>query len=176
MSERTLRRVNAVLATLGALTTLVIGGYILVDVIGRGVFNRPLQGAFEVAQNGVVLAVFFALPYSILNDDLLRIGGFLESASSTTQRWVHFVGLALGFVFFVGLVATNWVPTVDAFRKGEVDGFATIKLPMGPVRATLLFLWAWAALNVLYLLVRTLRAGPSPNPEPPLPTPVREER
>jgi TRAP-type C4-dicarboxylate transport system permease small subunit len=157
-------------------TTLIIGGYILVDVVGRVGFTRPLQGAFEVAQNGVVLAVFFALPYSVLNDELLRIGGFYDAASFRMQKWIHLIGLTLGFIFFVGLVVTNWEPTVNAFRTNEVDGFATIRLPMGPVRGTLLFLWAWAALNVAYLFVRMLRIGPPTTVTEQASTPAGEER
>ena len=170
----TLRRVNGVLVALGAVTTLFIGAYIFCDVIGRSVFNHPLLGAYEIAQNGVVLAVFFALPRSVLNDDVLRIGGFYDGASFGVRRWVHLLGLALGLIFFVGLVATNWEPTVHAFRIHEVDGQATIRLPMGPVRGTLLFLWTWAGINVAYLIVKVAGSRRGDAVEADSGNPVRE--
>jgi len=107
-------------------------------------------GAFELAQNGVVLLVFLSLPTSVQDDSILRIGGFYEQTSPFIRRIIYAFGLLIGIVFFLGIAFANWDLTIHAFKIHEVDGQASIRLPMGPVRAVLLLLWFWAAWVLIY--------------------------
>ena len=145
-----INRANKFLNSVGGVLAVLLGAYIFLDVLGRNFFNFPMIGAYELAQNGVVLLVFLSLPTAIEDDSILRIGGFYEQTSPFNRRIIYAFGLLIGIVFFVGIAYANFDFTIHAFKMHEVDGQATIRLPMGPVRAVLLVLWFWAAWVLIY--------------------------
>jgi TRAP-type C4-dicarboxylate transport system permease small subunit len=146
MTKTTIRRVEQALEAASAACLLALTLIVLIDVVGRDLFNRPLSWATEILE--VVVAVMVFLIYPILGYrekhitvDLIRVG-------PATQQAQRLVGALFGAVAFALISWCVGRQGLRAFGYGEASPI--LGLPLGDVLATLS---ALAALTVLGFLL-----------------------
>jgi len=125
---------------------------ILADVIGRVLFNQPLEGTKEILQNSVIAVTFLQIPLAIYTGSMLKTTMFSQRLSPLYLRLLRTVVLGLGAAFFFSIAYATWEPALEAVRIGEYEGEGSLRIYTWPVRflmvATSVFA-AWAYLTAL---------------------------
>jgi TRAP-type C4-dicarboxylate transport system permease small subunit len=146
MTKILIRRLEQTLEAASATCMLALTLIVLVDVVGRDLFNRPLSWATEVLE--VVVAVMVFLKYPILGYREKHITVDLIHVGPATQRLQRLVGALFGAVAFALICWCLGRQSLRAFGYGEASPI--LGLSLGDVLATLS---ALAALTVLGFLM-----------------------
>lgn len=111
------------------------------DIIGRTVFNSPVQGVAEIVANSIVAIVFLQAAHTVMSGRMTRtdilIGSIEENrpfAAAAMRVFFHLAGL---FVF--ALIAWGtWPKLVDAWVENEFFGAQGVfTAPVWPIKACL---------------------------------------
>src|SRR5262249_53336550 len=116
---------------------------IMADVFGRVLFGRPILGTVELVRNTVVLIIFCQGPATIMEGRMLRVSAVLVRLPPNARRTVEAVTCVLGFLLFVALAVDMWQPMINAWQIHEMDGTINLKMPLAPVRTSLIGLWLY---------------------------------
>lgn len=132
-----MHRLTGVLNALGTLWIFVLMLVINVDVFGRNLLGKPLDGVPEILSLSIVAIVFLQLP------DTLRIGGFtradllLDAVKKHSVRvydWFHIAFHGVGAAMMIVTMWACWTPLLVSIRNreyvGTVGGF---QAPVWPV-------------------------------------------
>ena len=147
-------KVTRAIHLFSAFWTLALAFLIFGDVVGRGLFTRPIPGTKEILQNSVVAITFLQLPLAIYSGSMLRTSIFADAVPPVIRKLLRTVTALLGLVFFIGLIWSTWPSFVDAYRIGEYEGEGALRVPTWPVRGTVLvmsFFGAWAYISMIVL-------------------------
>jgi len=155
--DQLLERTAKGLMVAGALWSFGLAFYILVDVGSRALGIRGIPGTAEIARNSIVIIVFMQLPYCVLSKGMLQADFLVHWLPSGAQRFVRAVGFIGGAALFSALAVGSWHPAMAAWMKQSFDGDGAFRMPIWPVRATILLGCALAAVCYLQLLVDELR-------------------
>lgn len=155
VAERVLGTVAAILLfTMMAMTT--------VDVIGRYLFARPLDGAYELTQLAMAAIVFVTLPIVTLRGEHVTVGLF-EAAMKGRVAAVR--DLVIALVAIVGCAFMSWRMALLAQRFERFgDETSTLAIPLAPIAALGalgLAVTALAALVLVAAAVARLKRTPS---------------
>lgn len=81
-----LRLANRVFASTGTLLILVQMVVICSDIAGRGLFNHPIPGVFEIVELTIVAIVFLQIPNAIGTDGFIRSDALFLNLASRHPR------------------------------------------------------------------------------------------
>ena len=112
---------------------------ICTDIIGRSVFNNPVQGVAEIVANSIVAIVFLQAAHALMSGRMTRtdiLAGWLEKerpfAAGIMRILFHLAGL---FVFAL-IAQGTWPKLVDAWVEGEFFGAQGVfTAPIWPIKA-----------------------------------------
>ncbi|WP_347484442.1 TRAP transporter small permease [Vandammella animalimorsus] len=125
----------------------LLSGITSVDVVGRYVFNAPLQGAYESSELLLAVLVFAALPRVTWHRQHLAVGmidGLLGHAGRRIQR----VAVALVSALVLGTLAYYlWLHAAQLASYGDMSN--ALQLPIAPFAYAAACLSALAALAAL---------------------------
>lgn len=127
---------------------------ILADVIGRGVFNHPLNGVREIVANSIVIIVFLQAGYAIRSRSMLAADFLVNCFPSSVRRIALGIGYLLGAVFFALIIWGGWKFAIDSWVGGEFEGEGALRVPSWPTRFVILVGCTLAIIN--YLVVAYL--------------------
>ncbi len=151
--QRSVKRLAEIIHVISAFWVLVIAAIILVDVIGRQLFNTPLLGAIEIIKNSVVSITFLQLPLAIYSGDMLRTTLLYGVAGPSGKKALRSLANVLGFLFFAGVAYSSWSPFVEALAINEYEGEGALRVPTYPVRLLVVLTSVFAAFVYVYLMV-----------------------
>jgi TRAP-type C4-dicarboxylate transport system permease small subunit len=122
------------IATLACmLSVLVMMVYGFVDVCGRYLFNRPLQGTFELSELLMVAVVFLALASCQAEDRHMRVDFLLTNMSKRVRAVVDSIAYMCGIVV-CGLLA--WYSIAPAWYSWSIREvtMGIISFPVYPAK------------------------------------------
>lgn len=140
---------NRALYVLSAFLIFVITAIIVVDVVGRGVFNAPLTGTVEIVSNVIVVIAFLQVSYAVQTGGMFHTRILLDRLPEAGQRILSALGELTGAAVFTLMIYASWEPMLHAWRIGEYYGGGSFRFPVYPVRSILIFCCALAAINYL---------------------------
>lgn len=150
-----LLRLTGLIAMAGGLLALAVAVLVTVSVVGRWLYNAPIDGDFEFVKMATAIAVFAFLPFTqarganiVVDSFTLRLPTRLNAAIDAF--WSLGYGLFMGFVAYA--LATG---TLESLRNGETT--MQRQLPLWPsigVSAALAGLLALTALAVARALMQ----------------------
>ena len=129
---------------------------ILADVVGRGLFNAPIEGTTEIIANSIVAITFAQLPYAVSSGTMLYTPILLDALPPSQRRVIEALGFLSGAVVFAILASTSFRPAIDALRTGEYFGI-NFKVPTFYTRAIIVAMSALCAAAYLALAWEALR-------------------
>jgi tripartite ATP-independent transporter DctM subunit len=162
------RGTNKTVSAVSALTGFVSGAasiwifclmlLICADIIGRSVFNAPVQGVAEIVANSIVAIVFLQAAHALMCGRMTRTDlliGWLEEerpfAAGVMRIAFHIAGAAIFFLIAEG----TWPKLVDAWVEEEFFGAQGVfTAPVWPIKACLFF---GALLTALAFVVQAVK-------------------
>lgn len=146
---------------LSVFVAVVLFGLMLltcVDVIGRYLFNAPVQGASELTQFGMGLVVFGALPLVSASGSHIVVG-LLDLVAGRAIEFLQ--RLVMTVTSVVALAVMGWrlyLTGVDLASYGDSSSFLRIPLaPMAFFMAAMAFVAALAA--IMHFFATRSRGG-----------------
>lgn len=104
---------------------------VFVDVTGRTVFGRPIQGASELTEIGLATIVFLMLPRVALSGQHIVIDLVDSIVAPSTRALLEALASVLGAVMF-GLIAWQvWIMAGKAISYEDL--MPALRIPVGPV-------------------------------------------
>ena len=144
-------RIAKLLMILAATWAFVLCFIIMVDVVGRTLFNAPLNGTKEIVANSIVMIVLLQAGYAIRSRSMLRADFFIRLLGPRTRSMVLAAGYLLGAAFFLIMVLGGIDPAIRSFVAGEYEGEGALRVPVWPTRWVVVIGGALAILNYLVL-------------------------
>lgn len=161
------QRIENTATGLSAFLLFVLMVITFVDVVGRNLFNHPLNGASELTEILLALVIFLMLPQVARRNQHIAIDLIENVVKPRGLVVLNAIASILGAVMF-GLIAWRcWVLADKAIGYG--DRTAALGIPVGPVMyviAVLAGLVALASLLALPLSVDDLAARSEGTQEP----------
>lgn len=112
-------RMASALAVLGGLTALAVAILATLSVLGRWLFNAPIEGDFEFVKMGAAITVFMYLPYTQWRRGNIVVDTFTGWMSPRARRLVD-AFWDFAYAAFAGFMTWTLLHgTVDAIRSGE---------------------------------------------------------
>jgi len=124
---------------------------IMADIIGRGVFNDPVNGVREIVANSIVIIVFLQAGYAIRSRSMLSAEFVIDLFPFWARRAALALGYLLGVAFFVLIIWGGWQLAIDSWTGGEFEGEGALRVPAWPTRFLILIGSALAIINYLVM-------------------------
>jgi len=149
---RALHFCSYLLVLLGGLLMTALTVMTVVSVIGRYLFNSPIQGDYELVTTGTAITVFLFLPYCHLQRGNVVVDLFLSWAPRKVQSFFDGAsGLLLAAI--AGILAWRMIyGGIDMHRYGEVSYI--LALPVWPVFPLAVLALSLLSAACLYTAVR----------------------
>jgi len=147
ISDKIAKFMMVMAATWAFILTFII----MADIIGRGVFNDPVQGVREIVANSIVIIVFLQAGYAIRSRSMLSADFVINVFPPWARRAALALGYLLGVVFFVLIIWGGWRLAVDSWVGGEFEGEGALRVPAWPTRFLILVGSALAIVNYLVM-------------------------
>ncbi len=144
-------KISKFLMVMAAFWAFILTFIIMADVIGRSVFNEPVQGVSEIVANSIVIIVFLQAGYAIRSRSMLSADFLVARLPIWAQRIALAFGYLLGAVFFALIIWGGWQLAIDSWVGGEFEGEGALRVPAWPTRFTILFGSALAIANYLIM-------------------------
>lgn len=139
---------------MAAVWTFILTFVIMADIIGRFVFNNPLNGVREIVANSIVIIVFLQAGYAIRSRSMLSADFLVDRFPPLLKRIAMAFGYLLGAAFFALIIWGGWRFAIDSWVGGEFEGEGALRVPSWPTRFIILIGSALALCN--YLVVAYL--------------------
>ncbi len=153
-------RINSLLHISASIWLFMLALVILVDVLGRTLFNFPLAGTAEIVANSTVAIAFLQLSHSIRMGGMLRAEILEPFLPEAIARWLLAIGFILGAILFSAIAWGAWDPMLEAWRIGEYAGYeGSLKVPTYPIRTVLVCMCCLAALNYMIMAWRLIKSA-----------------
>ncbi len=111
------------------------------DIIGRSIFNAPVQGVAEIVANSIVAIVFLQAAHALMCGRMTRtdiLAGWLEKERPFSAGAMRIAFHFAGFVVFALIAQGTWPKLVDAWVEGEFFGAQGVfTAPVWPIKACL---------------------------------------
>jgi len=144
-------KISKFMMVMAATWAFVLTFIIMADIIGRGVFNDPVQGVREIVANSIVIIVFLQAGYAIRSRSMLSADFIVNRFPPWVRRVALALGYLLGVAFFVLIIWGGWRLAIDSWVGGEFEGEGALRVPAWPTRFTILLGSALAVVNYLVM-------------------------
>jgi TRAP-type C4-dicarboxylate transport system permease small subunit len=125
------KRIERAAANLSGILLFVLMLVTFVDVLGRNLLNRPLNGASELTEILLALVIFLMLPHVTLRGQHIVIDIIANAVSSTVLAVLDALAALLSATMFFLIAWQSWRLADKAMGYG--DSTATLGIPLGPV-------------------------------------------
>ncbi|MGH6760747.1 MAG: TRAP transporter small permease [Phyllobacterium sp.] len=106
-----------------------------VAVFFRYMLNRPLMGADEIIQLGMIFVVMLAMPHTAMTDQNIRVDILDSFLGRRGRAFCDAFGRILGILVLSVLVSKSWDKMLDAREYREVTNM--IELPLWTAHAAI---------------------------------------
>ncbi len=143
-TDLTVRAVSALTgAVSGAASIWIFCLMILIcaDILGRSLFNAPVQGVSEIVANSIVAIVFLQAAHTLMSGRMTRTDiliGQLEDQRPFAAAAIRVVFHLAGIAVFAVIAQGTWPKLVDAWVENEFFGAQGVfTAPVWPIKACL---------------------------------------
>ncbi|WP_054685861.1 TRAP transporter small permease subunit [Microbacterium sp. No. 7] len=155
-----IERTSEALGVVAAAALGILMLHVVVDVIGRALWGRPLPATLEIAQYWwMPLLVFLAMAGTQRRDENIRVTLLIEGLPPRARRVADVVGLALLALVTALLLAAQTSDALHAAAIGEASLGSSVPVPIWPVKLLVLLglaaLLAQTVLGIVRALART---------------------
>ena len=141
---RVITRVSRIMAAVGAVSLFVMMAITVIDVGGRNIFLKPLNGSFELVGIMLIIAGTWGMGYCQILKMNIRIGLFADKFSQRGRKALWMLTLIVSGVV-AGLVAWQaLVKTGDLITSTLGNITETLGMPIWPFTLMMAIGYLWA--------------------------------
>lgn len=96
------------------------------DVTLRGLFNKPINGTYELIELGLACSVYLALPAVFLRDEHLVVDAIDAVVGKRTVRLLDLAGACVSLVVLAAMAVVMVPLTRDMYEMGDVTADLSI--------------------------------------------------
>lgn len=126
--SRMLRPVCQGTALAGGCVILALISIMLISIVGRKLFNAPIQGDIELMEMGSAIAVAAFLPLCELRGLHIKADAFTMKASHLFNSWLDAISHAILFVIALILAWRTGQQMMDYAQYGDVSTLLSVPM------------------------------------------------
>ncbi len=115
-----LDRVSRYLSYTGAYITFLMALGMVIDLISRFIFNRPLNAMIEYQTFMLVIMGFFSMAYTMLQDEHVSVDIISAKLPDHVNHFLHSIFSVWGAFTFAIMSWQNFIRAGEAFSRDEV--------------------------------------------------------
>jgi len=116
---------------IGVIGLLVMMFITCIDVLLSKLFTSPIQGAIDIVQFSLVIAIAFALAMTLILGRHIQVDIFISSLSKRTQAVIDGIASLFGFAFFV-IVVWQLYGLGHSFQTAGEASMSQLRIPLFP--------------------------------------------
>lgn len=163
-------RITKSLLILAALLAFLLCFLVVADVIGRGAFNRPVQGTTEIVSLSIVVICFLQAGFAIRSGGMLNVDMFVSKGSPRLQSIMACVAALAGLVFFGVICYGSLEGAMHAWSSNEFEGEGALRVPVWPARFVVVLGTFMACVSYLLMLLQNMSNAVHGHPPEPFST------
>ncbi len=144
-------RLSKFLMVVAAAGAFGLAFLVMANIVGRYVFDFPIEGTAEIVAASIVIIVFLQAGYAIRSRSMLKADFLVVHLPETVQRILLAIGYFLGAAFFLMIITGGWEESILSYVEGEYEGEGALRVPSWPARWTVLIGSALAMINYLVM-------------------------
>jgi len=160
MVHNSLLKVGGALNVLAATWMMLLAFVILADVLGRGLFNMPLQGTAEIVANSVVAIVFLQFPFAVSARGMIYTPLLIANLPFNIRKAITCLIFVSGAAVFAAIAYSSYPNMIRAWHTSEYMSEGALRVPTVYTRATIIFTSILCCLAYLSLAWNALVAKP----------------
>lgn len=142
------------LHVLGSIWMFILMFITTCDVFLRAVANYPIPGVVEFLKVSLVYICFLLLPESTIQKKHIRSDIFVRKMGSGFQYILAIFRFLFGFLLMIAILVGTWDKMIVAWQIWEYEGDGSVRIPMAPLRATIVI----SSSLVAYFFFRLMRS------------------
>jgi TRAP-type C4-dicarboxylate transport system permease small subunit len=150
-------RISKLLMVLAAVLAFCLCFLVVADVLGRVIFNHPVQGTPEIISLSIVVVCFLQTGYAIRSGGMLKVEAFTARLPSSIGRPLAALGALLGLFFFAVLVYGSFDGAIYAWQSDEFEGEGALRVPVWPAKFVIVLGCALASINYLIIFLKIIQ-------------------
>ena len=152
-----LDRVTRFLMVVAAVLAFSLCFLVVADVLGRVIFNHPVQGTPEIISLSIVIVCYLQTGYAIRSGGMLRVEAITAHAPEWLARLLVAMGAVLGMVFFSVILYGSVEGALYAWESDEFEGEGALRVPVWPAKFVIVLGCALATISYLVILLDAIR-------------------
>jgi len=144
-------RLSKFLMVVAAAGAFALAFLVMANIVGRYVFDFPIEGTAEIVAASIVIIVFLQAGYAIRSRSMLKADFLVIHLPDGVQRALLALGYLLGAAFFLMIITGGWEESILSYVEGEYEGEGALQVPSWPARWTVLIGSAVAMVNYLVM-------------------------
>jgi len=145
-----------IIDTIGAVFVGLLGLMTCANVLGRYLFNSPLQGSIDYTENFLVVIVAFGLAATTASDEHISIDALFTRFSTEWQHILKAVTFFISFVIFLALAWRVFVVGLESMTRHETM-MTMVNIPIYPFRFILAIGFVFCVIVLLHQMVQLFR-------------------
>jgi TRAP-type C4-dicarboxylate transport system permease small subunit len=118
---------------ISALATFAMMALVVVNIAGRYLFNKPLDGTLEFTESLLVLIIFLSLALTQYDGGHIRVTLMTRRLPKAWSRGLTVFCMLAGAAFFTWCAYASWRFAAQSFSFREQE-WGTIVFPLWPVK------------------------------------------
>lgn len=155
-------KVSRFLMVLAAILAFSLCFLVVADVLGRVIFNHPVQGTPEIISLSIVIVCYLQTGFAIRSGGMLRV----EAITAHLPQWANTilvaVGALLGIIFFSVIFFGSIEGAMYAWESDEFEGEGALRVPVWPAKFVIVIGCALATINYFIIFLSALRGTLTP--------------
>ncbi len=119
--------------TISALATFAMMALVVVNIVGRYLFNKPLDGTLEFTESLLVVIIFLSLALTQYDGGHIRVTLMTRRLPRAWSRALTVFCMLAGALFFTWCAYAAWRFAAQSFSFREQE-WGTIVFPLWPVK------------------------------------------
>ena len=159
-----MNRISTVVTYLGAVAVVVLALTTCIDVLGRYLFNSPLQGTYELTENFLCIIAACGIAAATASGEHISVDSVFERLPPAGQRILALLGTSLELVVFSILCWQGIVAVRESIIPYcEVSG-SVVSIATYPFRIVLVLGFFLSVIALVYTIIRLYRSKTSDKP------------
>ena len=144
-------RLSKFLMVVAAAGAFGLAFLVMANIVGRYVFDSPVNGTAEIVAASIVIIVFLQAGYAIRSRSMLKADFLVTHLPDKVQQALLAVGYLLGAAFFLMIITGGWEESILSYVEGEYEGEGARQVASWPARWTVLIGSGVAMINYLVM-------------------------